>query len=136
MWKNLFPNYKLHIKDNQDMSMDVIVVGDLTSLEKNLVHYGYIVPRPEGVKQNTTTASELPLPEKTMYVGGAVFRPIAETTLAEIEYNYQFKTTVYIGGTFQNILETTLPELEFKTSAVMNVVADWCDIEQTTLSEM
>ena len=70
------------------------------------------------------------------YVGGAVFRPISETTLSEMEYNYQFSTTVRIGGVFQNILQTTLPELEFKTSAVMNVVADWCDIEQTTLSEM
>ena len=136
LWQNLFPDYKLHIKDNQDMSMNVTVVGDLTSLEKNLVHYGYIVPRPEGVKQNTETASELPLPQKTLYVGGAVFRPISETTLAEIEYNYQFKTVIQIGSTFQNIMETTLPELEFKTSAVMNVVADWCEIEQTTLPEM
>lgn len=136
LWENLFPDYKLHIKDNQDMSMNVVVVGDLTSLEKNLVHYGYIVPRPEGVKQNTTTASELPLPEKTVYVGGAIFRPISETTLSEMEYNYQFPITVHIGGVFQNILQTTLPELEFKTSAVMNVVADCCEIEQTTLSEM
>lgn len=79
---------------------------------------------------------ELPLPEETVYVGGAVFRPISETILSEIEYNYQFLTTVHIGGVFQNILQTTLPELEFKTSAVMNVVADWCEIEQTTLSEM
>ena len=53
-----------------------------------------------------------------------------------MEYNYQFSTTLRIGGVFQNILETTLPELEFKTSAVMNVVADWCEIEQTTLPEM
>ena len=82
------------------------------------------------------TISELFFENNYCYIGGAVFRSIAETTLAEIEYNYQFKTTVYIGGVFQNILETTLPELEFKTSAVMNVVADWCDIEQTTLSEM
>ncbi len=79
---------------------------------------------------------ETPLPQKTLYVGGAVFRPIAETILSEMEYQYDFKTALHIGGVFQNILETTLPELEFKTSAVMNVVADWCDIEQTTLSEM
>lgn len=79
---------------------------------------------------------ELPLPEKTVYVGGAVFRPIAETILSEMEYNYQFPITVHIGGVFQNILQTTLPELEFKTSAVMNVVSDWCEIEQTTLSKM
>ncbi len=136
LWGNLFPDYQLYIKDNQDMSMDVVVVGNLTSLEKNLVHNGYIVPRPEGVKQNTETASELPLPPKKLYIGGAVFRPIAETTLAEIEYPYQFPTTIFIGGGFQNILETTLSELEFKTGAQMNLAADWCEIEQTTLSEM
>ena len=79
---------------------------------------------------------ETPLPQKTLYVGGAVFRPIAETILSEMEYQYDFKTALHIGGVFQNILETTLPELEFKTSAVMNVVADWCEIEQTTLPEM
>ncbi|NDO45968.1 putative phage tail protein [Clostridium sp. MD294] len=79
---------------------------------------------------------QLPMPEKTVYIGGTVFRPISETILSEMEYNYQFPITVHIGGVFQNILQTTLPELEFKTSAVMNVVADWCDIEQTTLSEM
>lgn len=79
---------------------------------------------------------EIPLPQKTLYVGGAVFRPIAETILSEMEYQYDFKTALHIGGVFQNILETTLPELEFKTSAVMNVVADWCEIEQITLSEM
>ena len=111
LWKNLFPDYKLYIKDNQDMSMDVIVLGDLTDLEKNLVHYGYIVPRPEGVKQNTTTVSETPMPEKILYVGGAVFRPISETTLPEIEDNLDFNATICVlakGGSVEN---TTLPEL-------------------------
>lgn len=79
---------------------------------------------------------ETPLPRKTLYVGGAVFRPIAETVLSEIEYPYQFHTTISIGGTFQNIMETTLPELEFRTSAMMHLAADWCEIEQTILSEM
>ena len=82
------------------------------------------------------TISELFLKNNNCYIGGAVFRPVAETTLAEIEYPYQFPTTIFIGGGFQNILETTLPELEFKTGAQMNLAADWCEIEQTTLSEM
>ncbi len=82
------------------------------------------------------TISELFFKNNDCYIGGAVFRPIAETTLAEIEYSYQFPTTIFIGGGFQNILETTLSELEFKTGAQMNLAADWCEIEQTTLSEM
>ncbi len=82
------------------------------------------------------TISELFFEDNYCYVGGAVFRPIAETVLSEIEYPYQFHTTISIGGTFQNIMETTLPELEFRTSAMMHLAADWCEIEQTILSEM
>ena len=82
------------------------------------------------------TISELFFEDNYCYVGGAVFRPIAETILSEIEYPYQFHTTIFVGGTFQNIMETTLPELEFRTSAMMHLAADWCEIEQTTLSEM
>lgn len=82
------------------------------------------------------TISELFFENNSCYIGGAVFRPVTETTVSEIEYPYQFHTTIFIGGGFQNILETTLPELEFKTGAQMNLAADWCEIEQTTLSEM
>jgi len=114
LWENLFPDYKLHIKDNQDMSMDAIVLGNLTDLEKNLVHYGYIVPRPEGVKQNTATASELPMPEKTVYVGGAVFLPISETTLPEIEDNLNFEGNIVVLSRNCNIEDTILPELQFE----------------------
>lgn len=114
LWENLFPDYKLHIKDNQDMSMDAIVLGNLTDLEKNLVHYGYIVPRPEGVKQNTATASELPMPEKTVYVGGAVFLPISETTLPEIEDNLNFEGNIIVLSRNCNIEDTILPELQFE----------------------
>ena len=82
------------------------------------------------------TISELFFEDNYCYVGGAVFRPIAETVLSEIEYPYQFHTTIFVGGTFQNIMETTLPELEFRTSAMIHLAADWCEIEQTILSEM
>lgn len=111
LWKNLFPDYKLHIKDNQDMSMEAIVLGDLKNLEKELVHNGYIVPRPEGVKQNTTTVSETPMPEKILYVGGAVFRPISETTLPEIEDDLNFEANIMILLKNGSIENTTLPEL-------------------------
>ena len=30
LWKNLFPDYKLYVKDNQDMSMDTVVVGNFS----------------------------------------------------------------------------------------------------------
>jgi len=74
--------------------------------------------------------------DTTCYIGGAVFNPISETTLPEIEYKYDFNTAFHIGGLFQSIMETTLPELEFRISAKMQVVADYCEIESTTLSEL
>lgn len=111
LWQNLFPDYKLYIKDNQDMSMDAVVVGDLTELEKKLIHNGYIVPRPEGVKQNTATVSEYPLPETNLYIGGAIFRPISETILPEIEDKFDFTMDVAIAAGNYNITTTVLPEL-------------------------
>ena len=112
LWNNLFPDYKLYLKDNQDMSMDTVVVGDLTELEKELVHNGYIVPRPEGVKQNTATVSETPLPETALYLGGMVFRPILETTLPEIQNDYDFKAQLFFSTNCWSIENTVLPKLE------------------------
>lgn len=114
LWENLFPNYKLYIKDNQDMSMDIVVAGNLTDLEKSLVHDGYIVPRPEGVKQNTTTLSEMPMPEKQLSIAGAVFRPISETTLPEIEDKFDFTTNVIVLSKNCSVEYTELPELQYK----------------------
>jgi len=52
LWKTLFPKYRLSIIDNQDMSMDLMVVGMTSSLEKELMIRGYIAPKPEGVRIN------------------------------------------------------------------------------------
>lgn len=50
LWRNLFPNYQIIIQDNQDMSMNLHVIGLESSLEKELISKGYIAPKPEGVK--------------------------------------------------------------------------------------
>ena len=55
-WAILFPDGQIIITDNQDMSMDVLIVGDFASLTTELVTNGYIVPKPEGVKINYTSA--------------------------------------------------------------------------------
>lgn len=138
LWKNLFPDYKLYIKDNQDMSMEAIVMGNLTELEKELVHNGYIVPRPEGVKQNTATASEIAIPEKSLHIAGAVFRPIAETILPEINDNIDFHTDVVMLANSYNIGYTTLPEIKYEFDFYTNIMVllKNCSIESTTLPEL
>jgi hypothetical protein len=52
LWQALFPEQLLVIVDNQDMSVNLAVVGITTQLEKDLVSNGYIIPKPAGVKAN------------------------------------------------------------------------------------
>ncbi len=53
MWANLFPdNLGIQIQDNQDMSFNIILVGDYTGLMRELIMHGYIIPKPEGVRIN------------------------------------------------------------------------------------
>lgn len=49
IFKQLFPNLIFLIQDNQNMTMNVIVIGDLDSLTLALLTGGYLPLRPEGV---------------------------------------------------------------------------------------
>jgi hypothetical protein len=49
LWENLFPEYTLIIQDNQDMTMDLYVIGFTTPPEQELMARGYIAPKPMGV---------------------------------------------------------------------------------------
>lgn len=109
LWENLFSEYEMVIKDNQDMSMEVEITGDLSMLEKQLLRYGYIIPKPEGVRINLTTISETVLEEKTVYLCGAVFNGIETTILPEFEIDYNLNTKFNIGFNAQTIEETLLP---------------------------
>jgi hypothetical protein len=48
-WKEIFPDVDLIIKDNQDMSIVMLVIGMAISIEQDLVKNGYVMPKPEGV---------------------------------------------------------------------------------------
>lgn len=53
LWQTLFPNSKvMQIQDLQDMSYNVVMQGDYTELEQELILHGYIIPKPEGVRIN------------------------------------------------------------------------------------
>ena len=54
MWSNLFPeNPGIQIQDLQDMSYNIVLVGEYTGLMRELIMHGYIIPKPEGVRINT-----------------------------------------------------------------------------------
>ena len=56
LWASLFPeNKKIAIHDLQDMSYNIVMQGDYTDLEQELILHGYIIPKPEGVRINVLT---------------------------------------------------------------------------------
>ena len=50
-WEELFDS-SIFIRDNQDMTMEVIVTNIEDQLTKNMIRQGLIVPRPQGVALN------------------------------------------------------------------------------------
>lgn len=52
IWETLFPGGQIIIRDNQDMTMDVGILGDVPLTVRDLVKYGYIVPKPQSVGIN------------------------------------------------------------------------------------
>lgn len=59
LWAALFPGGSIVIEDNQNMTASVVLTGGFTSIVKDLITNGYIVPRPEGV-QYTYSFGTLP----------------------------------------------------------------------------
>ena len=57
-WNVLFPDIKIQIQDMQYMTFNVVIVGAFTSLMRELILNGYIVPKPEGVRINLMTITD------------------------------------------------------------------------------
>lgn len=52
-WMTLFPDTAVfEIQDLQDMSFNIVVSGNFTSLQREIISNGYIIPKPEGVRIN------------------------------------------------------------------------------------
>ena len=51
-WQVIFPAGNLLIMDNQDMSMNMVVSGNFSVMERELINNGLIVPKSEGVRIN------------------------------------------------------------------------------------
>lgn len=53
MWSNLFPDsLGLQIQDLQDMSFNIILLGDYPGIVRELILHGLIIPKPAGVRIN------------------------------------------------------------------------------------
>lgn len=52
IWELLHPEVAISIKDNQDMTVTVLFIGQLTQLEQEMIQYGMIVPKAQGVLMN------------------------------------------------------------------------------------
>lgn len=73
IWKSLFAYGTIIVHDNQDMTATIILAGTFTSLVKDLITNGYIIPRPESVEY-TYSFGTLPLfgaDENNSFIAGA-----------------------------------------------------------------
>lgn len=50
IWNELHSDIAIAIKDNQDMTVTVLFIGQLSDLQKEMIEYGMIVPKAQGVK--------------------------------------------------------------------------------------
>lgn len=61
IWQDIFSSSQLNVVDNQDMTMTAIATNlGTTPLKQQLIEYGYIVPKPEGVRLHVVYREILP----------------------------------------------------------------------------
>ena len=52
LWQNLFPSGYIIIQDNQDMTINIFLVGNFNLIMIDMITHGLIIPRPQGVLIN------------------------------------------------------------------------------------
>ena len=82
IWKNIFDDLRLKIKDGQDMSFEAYIYGFVNPIRQDLIQNGYIIPKPEGVRINYIGASEI---DFCPYIGIMISEMKTETI--DFEYN-------------------------------------------------
>jgi len=61
LWEKLFPNGGLVYIDNQDMTADIVLVGQFGIIAEQMIVNGLIIPRPQAVQYTYSFPSDLPL---------------------------------------------------------------------------
>lgn len=70
LWATLFPGGRIIIADQQNMTAIIYIYGMFTSIEKDLITNGLIVPRPEGVLYNYTFSKAFGFDAVNSFIGG------------------------------------------------------------------
>lgn len=70
IWNTVFPDVALYMEDNQDMSINITVVGFPRDIPHNIITNHYVLPKPQGVRINYEFAEILP---STLYLGMALY---------------------------------------------------------------
>jgi hypothetical protein len=66
IWNNLFPNVTLSVVDNQNMTISVLLEGQLEAVVQEMLAAGYIVPKPVGVGLTIIEVTNI---SDTTYIG-------------------------------------------------------------------
>ena len=136
LWDDLFPEYKLFIQDNQDMTMDLYVVGSLTPLEKELLAKGYVAPKPMGVLIRFTFVYEHEPMEHTLYIAGARHNSITYNEIPVFEPELNFEQSINMAGSVHNgITVSRLPphNVDYRFGLMQPIGGGFWVITQTTL---
>jgi hypothetical protein len=135
LWENLFPQYELIIQDNQDMTMDLYVVGLVTPLEQELLRRGYIAPKPMGVLIRFTFIYESEPFEHTAHIAGMRHNAITINQMPPFVPDYHFRGAANSGGNAWGVSITQIPPYlpEIALEAISNVSGAGWSITQTIL---
>ena len=112
LWSNLFPQYELIIQDNQNMTMDIFILGSVTPLQRELIVRGYAAPKPFSVGLHYSFIYEHEPLHTDVYVAGATHGDISRTGLPAYVPNFHFKGDVFTLGAVHSTPVTQLPPIE------------------------
>lgn len=72
LWERLFPQYAFVMYDNQNMTLDLYIMGDTSIMERELFSRGYVAPKPEGVRIRYEFILPPVFLEREIYIGGNI----------------------------------------------------------------
>ena len=135
LWENLFPKYRLVIQDNQDMTMDLYVIGLVSPLEKELLGRGYIAPKPMGVLICFTFIYQHDPMKHTAFTAGMRHDSITSNQMPQFECEFVFEDEIFTGSNLWGVSSTEIPPYipEGELALMDNISGAGWSITLTTL---
>lgn len=72
LWQTIFPDIKLTIEDNLDMTIMITCIGDISPALEEMIQGGYIIPIPTGVYANYTVIA-FKIPKQNVYTNTGLY---------------------------------------------------------------